>query len=290
MANIHKQQGKPFWYCAYTTRTPDGALKRRFKSTKTANRRQAEEICRSWELAARQASNGRLAPEGTRDVIARGVSDIFTAAYDERVATLRYQRRHAIAQSRAWSIHLAAQFPDGTIRETPPTCAAVACPPTIADRYRESQRSLHSGEMCATSTGAGRTCHQCDLSNRRRSRGRSPRNRPGSTPSVDFRKSRSACPGLPIHSANPGGGRRRLDSARIAYVLAPSRANPTGHFPGKSNVVFPMAANAVLSEQSRSMAQPVQPSSQAWKGAVKNVRNWGMRAAVDGGALVWMSA
>jgi hypothetical protein len=63
MASVHKQPGKPFWYCAYTTKTPDGTFKRHFKSTKTANRKQAEEICRSWEQAARQASNGRLTPE-----------------------------------------------------------------------------------------------------------------------------------------------------------------------------------------------------------------------------------
>jgi len=83
MASVHKQPGKPFWYCAFTTKTPDGVLQRHFKSTKTGTRRQAEEICRSWEQAARQASNGRLTPEAARDVIARGVSDIFTAANAE---------------------------------------------------------------------------------------------------------------------------------------------------------------------------------------------------------------
>ena len=83
MASIHKQPGKPFWYCAFTSKTPDGVFKRHFKSTKTGNRKQAGEICRAWEQAARQASNGRLTPEAARDVIARGVSDIFTAANAE---------------------------------------------------------------------------------------------------------------------------------------------------------------------------------------------------------------
>ena len=83
MASIHKQPGKPFWYCAFTTKTPEGTLKRQFKSTKTATRKQAEEICRAWESAARQAGNGRLTPEAARDVIARGVSDIFTASNAE---------------------------------------------------------------------------------------------------------------------------------------------------------------------------------------------------------------
>lgn len=83
MASVHKQEDKPFWYCAFTSKTPDGIVKRHFKSTKTSNRRQAEEICRSWDQAAKQAGNGRLTPEAARDVIARGVSDIFTAANAE---------------------------------------------------------------------------------------------------------------------------------------------------------------------------------------------------------------
>jgi integrase len=83
MASVHRQKGKPFWYCSFNTRKPDGSLARHFKSTKTANKKQAEEICRAWEQAARQASNGRLTPEAARDVIAAGVADIYAIASGE---------------------------------------------------------------------------------------------------------------------------------------------------------------------------------------------------------------
>ena len=83
MASVHKQPGKPHWFCSYSTRRPDGTLARHFKSTKTAHKQQAEEICRAWEQAARQASNGRLTPEAARDVIARGVADIYAIANAE---------------------------------------------------------------------------------------------------------------------------------------------------------------------------------------------------------------
>ena len=51
-----------------------------FRSTKTSHRKQALEICRAWHKAALQARNGKLSVDAAREVIAQGVSDVFTAA------------------------------------------------------------------------------------------------------------------------------------------------------------------------------------------------------------------
>ncbi len=87
MASIHKQPGRPFFFCAFTK--ADGV--RVFRSTKTANKKQALEICRAWSLAANHARNGQLTPERAREVIAAGVADVFTAANREAMpsATVR---------------------------------------------------------------------------------------------------------------------------------------------------------------------------------------------------------
>jgi integrase len=81
MASIHKQPGRPFWYCAFSIFNP-GTLKSRrvFRSTKTRDKKQALEICRAWHKAALKARNGKLSVDAAREVIARGVSDVFTAA------------------------------------------------------------------------------------------------------------------------------------------------------------------------------------------------------------------
>jgi integrase len=87
MASVHKQPGKPHWFCAYTT--PDGV--RRFKSTKTKSKAQALEICLAWEKAAKIGRAGILTPESAREVIARGVADVFLASNREGLpkATIR---------------------------------------------------------------------------------------------------------------------------------------------------------------------------------------------------------
>ena len=51
-----------------------------FRSTKTRDRKQALEICRAWHKAERLARNGKLSVDAAREVIAQGVSDVFTAA------------------------------------------------------------------------------------------------------------------------------------------------------------------------------------------------------------------
>jgi hypothetical protein len=51
-----------------------------FRSTKTADRKQALEICRTWQKAALLARNGKLSVDAAREVIAQGVADVFTHA------------------------------------------------------------------------------------------------------------------------------------------------------------------------------------------------------------------
>jgi integrase len=81
MPSIHKQPGRPYWFCAFSIWNPDTLTSRRvFRSTKTRDKRQALEICRAWHKAALKARNGKLSVDAAREVIAQGVSDVFTAA------------------------------------------------------------------------------------------------------------------------------------------------------------------------------------------------------------------
>jgi integrase len=81
MASIHRQPGRPYWFCAYSIFDPQtNRNKRVFRSTKTRDRKQALEICRTWHKAALKARNGQLTVDAAREVIAQGVSDVFTAA------------------------------------------------------------------------------------------------------------------------------------------------------------------------------------------------------------------
>ena len=81
MASLHKDsRGRsPFWYCSY--KTPDGVW--HLRSTKSTDRKQAEEICRSMSQAAALGRTKKLTPEAARDVIARAVADVFLASNDE---------------------------------------------------------------------------------------------------------------------------------------------------------------------------------------------------------------
>src|SRR5215469_4453715 len=81
MPSIHRQPGRPFWFCAFSIFNPEThKSKRVFRSTKTSDRKQALEICRAWHTAALKARNGQLSVDAAREVIARGVSDVFTLA------------------------------------------------------------------------------------------------------------------------------------------------------------------------------------------------------------------
>src|SRR6516225_6975153 len=81
MSSIHRQPGRPYWFSAFSIWNPETHTSRRvFRSTKTSDRKQALEICRTWHKAALKARNGKLSVDAAREVIAQGVSDVFTAA------------------------------------------------------------------------------------------------------------------------------------------------------------------------------------------------------------------
>src|SRR5215469_10205401 len=81
MASIHRQPGRPYWFCAFSIFNPETRTSRRvFRSTKTRDKKQALEICRTWHKAALKARNGKLGVDAAREVIAQGVSDVFMAA------------------------------------------------------------------------------------------------------------------------------------------------------------------------------------------------------------------
>ena len=81
MPSIHRQPGRPFWFCAYSIFDPQtNRNKRVFRSTKTSDKKQAVEICRTWHKAALKARNGKLSVDAAREVIAQGVADVFTVA------------------------------------------------------------------------------------------------------------------------------------------------------------------------------------------------------------------
>jgi len=81
MPSIHRQPGRPFWFCAFRLFDPEThTSKRVFRSTKTRDKKQPLEICRAWHKAALKARNGKLSVDAARELIAQGVSDVFTAA------------------------------------------------------------------------------------------------------------------------------------------------------------------------------------------------------------------
>ena len=81
MPSIHRQPGRPFWFCAFAIFDPETNRSRRvFRSTKTTDKKQALEICRTWHKATLKARDGKLSVDAAREVIAQGVADVFTHA------------------------------------------------------------------------------------------------------------------------------------------------------------------------------------------------------------------
>src|SRR6266436_4765368 len=84
MPSIHRQPGRPYWFCAFSIFDPQTlSSKRVFRSTKTKDKKQALEICRAWHKATLKARNGKLNEDSARAIIAQGVSDVLLAANAE---------------------------------------------------------------------------------------------------------------------------------------------------------------------------------------------------------------
>jgi integrase len=84
MPSIHRQPGRPYWFCAFSIFDPQTLKSKRvFRSTKTKDKKQALEICRAWHKAALKARNGLLNEDSARAIIAQGVSDVLLAASTE---------------------------------------------------------------------------------------------------------------------------------------------------------------------------------------------------------------
>src|SRR5262249_5626041 len=84
MPSIHRQPGRPYWFCAFSIFDPQTNRSRRvFRSTKTPDKKQALEICRAWHKAALKARNSKLNEDSERVISAQGVSDVLWAATAE---------------------------------------------------------------------------------------------------------------------------------------------------------------------------------------------------------------
>lgn len=64
MASIHRQKGKPHWFCAFY----DGLGRRRFKSTGTESKSRANIICESWRRTSELARQGSLTQQRTKEI------------------------------------------------------------------------------------------------------------------------------------------------------------------------------------------------------------------------------
>jgi hypothetical protein len=96
MASLHKQSGKPHWFCAFTT--PDG--KRRFKSTGTDNKSHARKISAGWAKAAELANQKDLTPDRARKLIDSTVSDVLESHFNGTMS--RETLKKSLRMRRAW--------------------------------------------------------------------------------------------------------------------------------------------------------------------------------------------
>src|SRR5438552_4011400 len=88
MPSIHRQPGRQYWFCAFSIfNLETHTSKRLCRSTKTRDKKQALEICRAWHRAALKSRNGKLSLDAAREVIAQGVSDVFTATNVESLGS-----------------------------------------------------------------------------------------------------------------------------------------------------------------------------------------------------------
>jgi len=84
VASIHQQAHSPNWFAAFSIYDAEtNRWKRVFRSTKTSDKKQALEIMRAWDKAARKARTGKLTPDAARAIVAQVISDIFLEANTE---------------------------------------------------------------------------------------------------------------------------------------------------------------------------------------------------------------
>ena len=93
MAGIHRQHGKPNWFCAFT----DPSVTRCFRSTGTPKKSEAKIICETWGKAAKEVRNGSVNQQRMRMIVERTISDI------------------TINDIRAYRDGIAKQFSTGTV-------------------------------------------------------------------------------------------------------------------------------------------------------------------------------
>ena len=74
MASVHRHPRSPFWFGAFTENG-----RRVLRSTKALKKREAQEICRTWERAAREADAERLTLDRARSIISEGVNAVLLA-------------------------------------------------------------------------------------------------------------------------------------------------------------------------------------------------------------------
>ena len=72
MSSLHRQQGKPNWFCAFT----DATGKRHFQSTGTPDRKKAEIICSTLGQAERKSKNSELTHQQVRTMLERAMATI----------------------------------------------------------------------------------------------------------------------------------------------------------------------------------------------------------------------
>jgi integrase len=86
MPSIHRQPGRPFWFCAFSIFDAEtGTNKRVFRSTKTPDKKRALEICRTWHKAAVLGRRGELSKNALNDVTERAVKDVCEASDRNKV-------------------------------------------------------------------------------------------------------------------------------------------------------------------------------------------------------------
>lgn len=72
MSSVHRQPGRPCWFCAFYNSNG----KRVFRSTGTAKKTDAVKICNAWAKAAKLARRNTLTQDRARAIIEAGVLDI----------------------------------------------------------------------------------------------------------------------------------------------------------------------------------------------------------------------